>query len=41
MVTSRIQLDDIKEKGFEELVRHKDNHIKIMVTPKEADAGHA
>ncbi|KAH7381406.1 chaperonin 10-like protein [Phaeosphaeria sp. MPI-PUGE-AT-0046c] len=39
MVTSRICLDDIKEKGFEELVRHKDNHIKIMVTPKQANIG--
>lgn len=33
MVTSRIHLDDIAKKGFEELVQHKDNHIKIMVTP--------
>lgn len=33
MVTSRIHLDDVAKKGFEELVQHKDNHIKIMVTP--------
>lgn len=34
MVTSRISLDDIVEKGFEELVNNKDNHIKIMVRPR-------
>jgi threonine dehydrogenase-like Zn-dependent dehydrogenase len=36
MVTSRIHLDDIAEKGFEELVQHKDNHIKIMVSPNRS-----
>jgi (R,R)-butanediol dehydrogenase/meso-butanediol dehydrogenase/diacetyl reductase len=35
LVTSRIALDDIVEKGFEELVNHKDDHVKIMVTPKK------
>jgi hypothetical protein len=34
MITSRIHLDDIVRMGFEELVQHKDNHIKIMVTSK-------
>lgn len=34
MVTSRISLDEIKEKGFENLVERKDDHIKILVTPK-------
>ncbi|KAF2679791.1 threonine dehydrogenase [Lentithecium fluviatile CBS 122367] len=34
MVTSRIYIDDIKEKGFEELVTNKDRHVKIMVTTK-------
>jgi hypothetical protein len=34
MVTSRIFIDDIKEKGFEELVTNKDQHIKIMVTTR-------
>jgi (R,R)-butanediol dehydrogenase / meso-butanediol dehydrogenase / diacetyl reductase len=34
LVTSRIQLEDIKDKGFEELVRNKDDQIKILVTPK-------
>lgn len=33
MVTSRIHLDDVAKKGFEELVKNKDDHIKILVTP--------
>jgi threonine dehydrogenase-like Zn-dependent dehydrogenase len=37
MVTSRIHLDDISQKGFDELLQRKDDHIKIMVTPKEAN----
>lgn len=32
MVTGRIYIDDISTKGFEELVKNKDQHIKIMVT---------
>lgn len=32
MVTSRIHLDDIVQSGSEELVQHKDNHIKNLVT---------
>ena len=32
MVTSRIYIDDISAKGFEELVTNKDQHIKILVT---------
>jgi threonine dehydrogenase-like Zn-dependent dehydrogenase len=35
MVTSRIGLDDIVEKGFENLVERKDEHIKILVSPKK------
>jgi threonine dehydrogenase-like Zn-dependent dehydrogenase len=34
MVSSRIALDDIVELGFEALVREKDKHIKILVTPR-------
>lgn len=34
MITARIALDDIVEKGFEPLVKHKDLHSKIIVTPK-------
>lgn len=33
MVTSRIHIDDIIEKGFNELMTNKDQHIKILVTP--------
>ena len=32
MVTSRIYIDDICTRGFDELVSNKDQHIKIMVT---------
>ncbi|KAL5382972.1 hypothetical protein DPSP01_006239 [Paraphaeosphaeria sporulosa] len=39
MVTSRIHIDDIIEKGFEELINNKDHHIKIMVTPKNECLG--
>lgn len=37
MVTSRIYIDDIVKDGFEELVKRKDDHIKIMVTPKTSN----
>lgn len=33
MITGKIELDDIVEKGFEELVNNKDAHIKILVKP--------
>jgi (R,R)-butanediol dehydrogenase / meso-butanediol dehydrogenase / diacetyl reductase len=33
MITGKIALDDIIDKGFEELVNNKDAHIKILVTP--------
>lgn len=35
MVTARISVEDIVAKGFEELVNNRDNHIKIMVTPRQ------
>jgi threonine dehydrogenase-like Zn-dependent dehydrogenase len=35
MVTSRIALEDIVEQGFEALVKEKDKHIKILVTPRK------
>jgi hypothetical protein len=35
MITSRIALDDVVSKGFEALVTNKDDHVKIMVTPKK------
>ncbi|KAJ4288951.1 hypothetical protein N0V90_011293 [Kalmusia sp. IMI 367209] len=34
MVTSRVGLDNVVQQGFEELIRNKDYHIKILVTPK-------
>jgi hypothetical protein len=34
MVTSRIYIDDVVEKGFEQLIHNRDNHVKIMVTTK-------
>lgn len=36
MVTSRIALEDVVHKGFEELVSNKDDHIKILVTPRQS-----
>jgi hypothetical protein len=35
MVTSRIHIDEISTKGFEELVTNKDQHIKILVTTRK------
>ncbi len=31
IVTGRIELDDVIEDGFDELVSHKDRHVKILV----------
>jgi (R,R)-butanediol dehydrogenase/meso-butanediol dehydrogenase/diacetyl reductase len=33
MITGKISLDEIVDKGFEELVNNKDAHIKIIVSP--------
>lgn len=35
MITDRVQLEDVAAKGFEALVKNKDDHIKILVTPKK------
>lgn len=35
MVTSRIYLDDVVDQGLEQLINHKDDHIKILITPKK------
>lgn len=35
MITARICLDELVEKGFEELVKHRERHSKIIVTPKK------
>ena len=34
LVTARIGLEDLVEKGIKELISNKDKHIKILVTPK-------
>lgn len=39
MVTSKIYIDDVVEKGFDELVTNRDHHVKILVTPDRAKAG--
>ncbi|RFU33284.1 hypothetical protein B7463_g3055, partial [Scytalidium lignicola] len=39
MVTSRILLEDVVEKGLVELIERKDDHIKILVTPKKENLG--
>ncbi len=33
LITGKVKLEDIVEKGFEELVNNKENNIKIIVTP--------
>lgn len=33
MITSIVALEDIVEGGFEELIQHKANHIKILIQP--------
>lgn len=34
MITSRIALEDLVSLGFEELINRKDDHIKILISPK-------
>ena len=41
MVTSRIGLADIDAEGFAALIEHKDDHIKILVTPQDGLLGAA
>ncbi len=33
MITKKVKLEDVVKEGFEELVKNKDQHIKILVTP--------
>ena len=35
MITGRIALGELVERGFEELVRNREGHVKILVTPRE------
>lgn len=40
LVTSRVELDDVVAGGFDELVAHKDRHVKILVrSPGDHSAG--
>jgi hypothetical protein len=39
LVTSRILLEDLVDKGLWELIKRKDDHIKILVTPKRENLG--
>ncbi|AFM23473.1 2,3-butanediol dehydrogenase [Desulfomonile tiedjei] len=34
MITAKIKLDDIVEKGFKELLANREQHIKILVSPQ-------
>lgn len=35
MITERVALDDVVAAGFDELVNHKDRHVKILVHPSD------
>jgi len=35
LVTKKISLNEIVDGGFEELLEHRDKHVKILVTPKK------
>lgn len=35
MITARVSLDDVAAKAFEELITKKDEHVKILVTPRK------
>ena len=34
LITAKIKLDDIVERGLKELIHHKEKHIKILVSPQ-------
>lgn len=36
MITSRILIEDLAERGLEELIHRKDFHVKVLATPKKA-----
>ena len=31
MITRKIRMDEVEEKGFKALIHDKDNHVKILV----------
>ena len=37
-ITGRIELDDLVTGGFEQLVHHNENHVKILVSPRPITA---
>lgn len=37
MITKEIKLDQVVDKGFEELISNKNEHIKILVSPEQKD----
>ena len=34
MITGRIGLEDVVTQGFDQLLNRKDDHIKILISPK-------
>ena len=34
MITSRVSLEDLPTRGFDELITNKDEHVKILATPQ-------
>lgn len=38
MITSKISLYSAVSQGFEELIHHKDRHIKILIDPHAPEA---
>ena len=35
MITARVSLEDLVERGFEALVKDKDHHSKIIASPRK------
>lgn len=35
LITKKVMLEDAVQGGFEELLQHKDKHMKILITPKK------
>jgi threonine dehydrogenase-like Zn-dependent dehydrogenase len=38
MITTKIKLDDLEEKGIKELITNKSNHLKILVKVNDLEA---
>jgi len=37
LITAKIKLDDIVERGLKELIHHKEKYIKILVSPNDGE----